>query len=295
MIDLAAIDLTAEERQIAERILNKGALRASKPTIKWSTVERTKEIGGQSFTGKYREPDEIGGKAAYVWRNVAFTVSPIGKHHCMPITADFDLPENDYKKRRAMALELDQLVNKIVAAVPKNQWRGSVVSTRKENDVSKQPYKIKIREFGRGPATVKRFATLGAASAEVLAHWQGPDYVNGPASFHTDYSTFELVGFELADIAEKKIHQEHYGYDNEGKPIVDYWREFHFYPPDERGRIILNAGTPFEVEINPAAGVSFKSIPKSEPANEVRSGSGPTGDAAADFPGDVASNEEIPF
>jgi hypothetical protein len=123
-IDLASIDLSAEERQIAERILNKGELRASKPTIRYSIVERTREIGGKSFTGKYREPDEIGGKAAYVWRNVAFSVSPIGKHQCLPVTADFDLPENDYHKRRALAKELDKLVDKIVAAVPKSQWHG---------------------------------------------------------------------------------------------------------------------------------------------------------------------------
>jgi hypothetical protein len=82
-IDLASIDLSAEERQIAERILNKGELRASKPTIR-----------------------------------------PIGKHQCLPVTADFDLPENDYHKRRALAKELDKLVDKIVAAVPKSQWHG---------------------------------------------------------------------------------------------------------------------------------------------------------------------------
>lgn len=123
-IDLSKIDLTAEERQIAERILNKGYLRASKPTIKYSKVTRP-----CSFTGKmkeYSEPDSIGGRAAYVWRMVAFTISPIGKHHCMPCTADFDLPcSGNYEERRALAKEMDELANKIIAAVPRDQHYGT--------------------------------------------------------------------------------------------------------------------------------------------------------------------------
>lgn len=124
-IDLDAIELTAAERAIAERILNGGALRASKPKIVY-----TKAI----VPCKYRpsgekeisRPDELGGKAAYVWRMVAFTISPIGKHHCMPVTADFDLPEDDMAKRREMAKELDTLANKIIASVPRHQHHGTM-------------------------------------------------------------------------------------------------------------------------------------------------------------------------
>lgn len=123
-INLDAIDLTTDERAIAERILNAGRLRASKPAIKY-------EVRMEPMYGKpgnpirpHRYPDAIGGKAAYVWRMVAFTVSPKPAHHCMPCTADFDLPEEDCHARRAMTKELDVLVDRIVASVPKSEWHG---------------------------------------------------------------------------------------------------------------------------------------------------------------------------
>lgn len=117
-IDLDACELTAEERQIAERIVNRGKLRASKPKIEYSTVERNGR--------KYRQPDEIGGRAAYVWRMVTFSISPIGQHHCMPCTADFDIPVDGYQERRAEAKRLDMLVDKIIASVPKTQHHGTM-------------------------------------------------------------------------------------------------------------------------------------------------------------------------
>jgi heme exporter protein D len=118
-IDLTAVAMTAEERQIAERILNKGALRASKPAIAYTTYVNERGL-------KLRQPDDIGGKAAYVWRMVAFTLSPVAKHHCMPCTADFDLPERDYQLRRQMAKQLDTLVDRIIASVPKSQQHGTM-------------------------------------------------------------------------------------------------------------------------------------------------------------------------
>lgn len=117
-IDLGAIQLTSAERQIAERILNRGSLRASKPTIAYTTETNDRGI-------KVRQPDEIGGKAAYLWRMVAFTLSPISKHHCMPCTADFDLPERNYDSRRALAKELDALADRIIASVPKSEHYGT--------------------------------------------------------------------------------------------------------------------------------------------------------------------------
>lgn len=117
-IDLGAVELTAGERQIAERILNGGRLRASKPKIEYS-------IGLSKYGTKIRKPDEIGGKAAYLWRMVAFSISPIAQHHCMPCMAFCDLPERENREdRRALEVELDALAKKIVDSVPKTAWHG---------------------------------------------------------------------------------------------------------------------------------------------------------------------------
>lgn len=68
-----------------------------------------------------------------------------------------------------------------------------------------KPYSVKSKEFGRGPATVKRFATLTGASRYIQSHWQGADYINGSTAFHTDYSTFTLHGFTLRDIGKYRV------------------------------------------------------------------------------------------
>jgi hypothetical protein len=40
---------------------------------------------------------------------------------------------------------------------------------------------------------------LAAASAYIAERWQGDEYRDGPASFHTDYCTYQCHGFTLAD------------------------------------------------------------------------------------------------
>ena len=59
---------------------------------------------------------------------------------------------------------------------------------------------MKSREQGRGPAHTEKFATLKEASNYIKERWQGADYVDGYDGFHTDYCTYELVGFTLTDI-----------------------------------------------------------------------------------------------
>jgi len=71
-----------------------------------------------------------------------------------------------------------------------------------------RPYILKSREFGRGPAHKDRFATLAEAAKAVKAQWQGADYMDGLATFHTDYCTFECEGFTLDDIGVRSWNPE---------------------------------------------------------------------------------------
>ena len=119
----AIADLTEDERKIVEKILRPdGRLRASKPSVpkkveikrpdrRWPTYEL---IGEEAIRA---------GEAAYVWRMVAFQISPEPKHQHMPIMADGDLNGiGDEKQPRQE--ELDDLVKRIVDSVPATQWHG---------------------------------------------------------------------------------------------------------------------------------------------------------------------------
>ncbi len=94
--------LEGEALELAVRICHAdGTLRASKPPVD----------KGRAITGK----------AAYVWRMVAFYTSPKRAHQCMPVCAEFDLPREG---REALIEHLDQIVNYIVDAIPRDQWHG---------------------------------------------------------------------------------------------------------------------------------------------------------------------------
>lgn len=77
---------------------------------------------------KVDESKYVTGKAAYVWRMVAFLVSPNPVHQCMPMNADFDLPAYDkdgkwhYPIAHKMGEDLKYIEDAIVNAVPKDQW-----------------------------------------------------------------------------------------------------------------------------------------------------------------------------
>jgi hypothetical protein len=122
-VDLSV--LTDEERELAEGIVatrgkNAGRLRASKPPVERKRVYVDVESPGPM----YKRLKIEGGETAYIWRMVAFYVSPISQHHCMPVMADCDLPADDFDKRMKLAKELDKIVDKIVDTVPKDQWYG---------------------------------------------------------------------------------------------------------------------------------------------------------------------------
>lgn len=99
------------------------------------------------------------GKGCYIWRMVAFMVSPQPQHQCIPFAADFDIADSAFahrtdkytpvyssdEDRKAVAEwdektwktmhrrtqrrafikeELDPIVSDIVDAVPKSEWHG---------------------------------------------------------------------------------------------------------------------------------------------------------------------------
>ena len=66
----------------------------------------------------------------------------------------------------------------------------------------RKPYKIKNQEEGRGPVETKSFATLSEAQEYIKERWQGADYIDGSSGFHTDYCTYQLIGFTLQDIGK---------------------------------------------------------------------------------------------
>lgn len=109
-IDLAAANLNDAEMLLASQIIsskgkNKGSLRASKPSGN--------------------------GDAAYIWRMVAFQISPLPQHHCMPVCADLDIDVPSHLKdrerydwRRAHAAELMTIVDRIVNTLDASEWHG---------------------------------------------------------------------------------------------------------------------------------------------------------------------------
>ena len=112
------------EREVAVKIVatrgkNKGKLRASKPEVEWHPIIK------DGVATRYKEPELESGKAAYLWRMVAFHVSPVPQHHCLPVMADCDLP-GDFNSRKELAKSLNDLADKIVMAIPKQQWQGII-------------------------------------------------------------------------------------------------------------------------------------------------------------------------
>lgn len=103
--------------EYARRISHKGALRASKPKIGYVIVPHP-------WGGNMRLNDLEEAKVAYVWRMVAFQVSPKDEHHCMPVCADMDLPVDDHAERSRLTDLLDTYVKAIVDSIPRDQWHG---------------------------------------------------------------------------------------------------------------------------------------------------------------------------
>lgn len=106
---------------VSTRGKNKGCLRASKPPITYTQNRRMCPILDKMRT--FTDPDPEQGKTAYIWRMVAFYVSPIPAHQCMPMTADFDVP-GTWSEKQDLLAHLDSIVDVIVDTIPKTQWSG---------------------------------------------------------------------------------------------------------------------------------------------------------------------------
>jgi hypothetical protein len=68
----------------------------------------------------------------------------------------------------------------------------------------RKPFKVQFREEGQEEIFTASFATLKEAQEFISSHWQGADYIDGEAGFHTDYCDFNCVGFALADIGKRR-------------------------------------------------------------------------------------------
>lgn len=85
-------------------------------------------------------------------------------------------------------------VHEKIHIIPANEeTRRAVLGTTLE-----LPYRVTYD--GTDGRSSKSFATLAEAAKYVKDRWQGVDYMDGRAAFHTDYARYTLVGFELKDI-----------------------------------------------------------------------------------------------
>jgi hypothetical protein len=130
------------------------------------TPEQMNLVGGcfANRGGKLRlrasRPTKEKGATQYIWRMIAFIVSPNSQHHCMPVGADFYINESDYshrtdqyiprletdhdretvnkwnqktwdmmhrgeKRKKYIKEELDPIVDIVIENIPKNQWHGA--------------------------------------------------------------------------------------------------------------------------------------------------------------------------
>lgn len=120
-IDLEALRaaLSADDYELVAGIVNPktGALRASKPPL----PRRVATADGYDYA---TAADGRKGMTAYVWRMVAFLISPIAAHHCMPVMAFCDLPGEYGDDQRALMRRLDALADTVVDTVKTSEWHG---------------------------------------------------------------------------------------------------------------------------------------------------------------------------
>lgn len=124
-IDLRECGLTGLEYALCIGILNPHTLqlRASKPPVPNKIPSVNVDAFGLHTYYYENENDRDKGRTAYIWRMVAFMVSPMAAHQCMPVTAEFDL-DGTFDSRREEAKRLDAIVDKVVNSIPVSEWHG---------------------------------------------------------------------------------------------------------------------------------------------------------------------------
>lgn len=141
MIDLTKCNLTPLEMTIAKIAIKGekevGQLRATKPKAQKQTVysepiysEENKHL--YNHVSKYKSPnsyateeERIKAFGCYVWRELAFIMSPISAHHCMPVCNDFNLEYSHYDvRRKEQVTMLNNIVDKIYKSVSPHLLHG---------------------------------------------------------------------------------------------------------------------------------------------------------------------------
>jgi len=125
-VKIHLLEMSEDEKAIIAIIIkNDGTLRASKPKL----GKKTRVIApGSTYGYTYAwatDAERLQAKAAYVWRMVAFAISPNPIHHCMPTTTSFDL-DGSFEERRALEKELDAFADRIVKCVPVKEQHGTM-------------------------------------------------------------------------------------------------------------------------------------------------------------------------
>lgn len=107
---------------VASKGKNAGRLRASGPKVE--------AIGHELVQNRWEDTpservlyNQRQAEARYVWRMVAFLVSPHARHQCMPVCEGWAL-RGTYDERRAREQELDVLVREIVDRMHPREWHG---------------------------------------------------------------------------------------------------------------------------------------------------------------------------
>lgn len=118
--------LSPEDFALVQGIVNTktGELRASKPTLPKKIKVASDNAYG--YTYEYKDKNDAAkGMTAYIWRMVAFSVSPISQHKCMPCMAFCDLPGTASREERiALEKRMDALAEVVVRSVPVTEWHG---------------------------------------------------------------------------------------------------------------------------------------------------------------------------
>ncbi len=65
-------------------------------------------------------------------------------------------------------------------------------------------FTVAFREEGRGKEYRHSFSKLEDLQKYVRDRWEGPDYIEGPSEWHTDYAAFRLIGCTLADLGSRR-------------------------------------------------------------------------------------------